>query len=105
MKIYFIRDTHDENGNYRGDSYFKESYSDKQLPFGVHTWGRSGERLTLEEIYKTTEHLYKTGACDGILMDMPADYNHSVEGMLKSLSYMIDLKLVKTDIDYEIVKK
>ena len=62
MKIYFIRNTHDETGNYRGDSYFgkvdmnkeyeksptqatldlarsfNQQLTDQELPFGVHTW-------------------------------------------------------------------
>lgn len=70
MKIYFIRNTHDENGNYRGEEYFgmidfmkfhntkpippeedwekarqhNKTYQEQELPMGVHTWHGSGEK-------------------------------------------------------------
>ena len=123
MKIYYIRNTHDEFNNYRGDSYFGiETYPDPktstqkefdnitarnryhssfELPFGVHTWRGSGEKykLTFDEIYQSTIDAYKDGAHDGRMMEMPTDYKHSVIGMMDSLVFMIAHKMVVTKIE------
>jgi hypothetical protein len=99
MKIYFIRNTHDENGNYRGDEYFGKYDSTKDLPFGVHVWGHSGEKLTFDDVYKRIVEMYNGGASDGIPMEMPNDDKHTVEAFLKGLAYMIKKKLVIVQIE------
>jgi len=125
MKIYFIRNTHDENRNYRGEEYFgmvsftnlhktkpvapeeewekarkhNQEFQDHELPFGVHTWYGSGEKykLTFDEIYRRTIEEYKGGACDGS-MEMPNDEEHTVEAFLKALAFMVEKKLVVVQI-------
>lgn len=50
--IKFKRTTHDQDGNYLGDSQWKISQKEldqKIHGLGIHTWGRSGEELSLEE--------------------------------------------------------
>jgi hypothetical protein len=122
MKIYFYRNTHDENGQYRGETYFgmtdwikdfhnrkpmppevewerarefDEWFSKQQLPFGVDVWHGSGEqyRLTFDEIYRRIWEMYKGGAADWP-NEMPNDERHTVESMLKALSFMVEKKLV-----------
>jgi len=125
MKIYFIRNTHDENRKYRGEEYFgmidfatlyntkpmppeeewekarqhNQSFSNQQLPFGAHTWHGSGEKykLTFDEIYRRTIEMYIGGAADWT-NEMPKDDEHTVEAFLKALSFMIEKKLVTVQI-------
>jgi len=126
MKIYFIRNTHDENRNYRGDAYFGKIdmmtfhntkpmppqeewdkandfnrwFDEQQLPFGVHVWYGSGEKykLTFDEIYKRIIEGYEGGAHDGRSMKMPNDEKHTVGAFLKALAFMVEKKLVTVQI-------
>ena len=56
-------------------------------------------KMTFDEIYKETIACYKGGGCDGREMDMPNDERHSIAGMLKSLAFMVEHKLVRTEIE------
>lgn len=128
MKIYFIRNTHDEKGHYRGDGYFgmidmykdfhnkkpmppeeewdkavefNRNFQEQELPFGVHVWEGSGEKLTFDQIYQRIRNLYIGGAYDGKVMLMPDDEKHTIPSILKALAFMVEKKLVKVEIIYD----
>lgn len=104
--VYFIRNTHDENNEWRGDSYFgipdhmdhqaRTEFEAKELFFGVHTWNGSGEKLTFDQIYQRTLDMLRGGAYDG-KWDK-SEYRFSPEATLKALSFMIEHKLVLVEV-------
>jgi hypothetical protein len=95
MRILFTRNTHDENGQYRGDDYFGDHDESQELFFGPHTL-KPKEGMTLEEVYQETWKALFGGALDGRFD--PKDPRFTIEGHLKALAYMIEHKLVKADI-------
>lgn len=103
MKIYFIRNTHDENGNYRGEEYFnyptdlelRNKYEESEIFFGVHTWNKSGQKLTLEEIHKETLAMIKDGSYEGPYKEKDI----SILNLLKGLAFMIENKLVTVEFE------
>ena len=126
MKILFTRNTHDENGKYRGDEYFgridiiKETQKHRNN-FLVHPsqtqlddWHKHNaaldeqdlffgphtlkpnEGMTLEEVYQETWKALFGGALDGKFD--PKDPRLTIEGHLKSLAHMIEHKMVKAEI-------
>ena len=128
MKIYFIRNTHDENGNYRGDEYFgkidyikqfkqrlesknpatekeinewqqhNKNIEEQELFFGVHTWDKSGRKMDFDEIYQATYNMINSHAYSGLLD--PKDPRLTIEGHLKALAFMIEHKLVVANVMY-----
>lgn len=95
MRIKFFRNTHDKNGDYRGDEAFGEIDHDRELFFGVHTL-KSNVGMTLEEVFKETWNMLYGGALDGFFD--PKDPRFTIEGHLKALSYMIEKGLVRAEI-------
>ena len=71
-KIVFRRNTHDKNGDYRGDKYFgyKSSWDgciDKEIKsLGVHAWAGSGQDLTLEEIINVNRIHHEEYGCPNV---------------------------------------
>ena len=95
MRILFFRNTHDEQGQYRGDSYFGPIDRKKELFFGVHAL-KPRDGMTLEEVFKGTQDALYGGALDGRFD--PKDPRFSIEGHLEALAYMIEHKLVRAEI-------
>ena len=122
-KVYFQRNTHDEQGNFRGESYFgqvdmveerkkaeelgidltdddynkldikERRYKSRELFFGVHTFDDSNELLTLDEVHQRTIDMLKGGAYDG-------PWKKEIERLtpeatLRKLSFMVSKGLVK----------
>lgn len=127
MRVLFYRNTHDENGNYRGDEYFgridifkrikdardngtelsdkdinkfskyNREFESQQLFFGVHTL-REEDGMTFDEIYKETFNMLRGGALDGTIEEN--EESLSIEHHLRALAFMIKHKLVKAKIRY-----
>ncbi len=100
MKILFYRNTHDENGNYRGDAYFGKTpenineFEKQELFFGVHTFdGNKG--MTFEEIYSSTFTMLVDGSYEGKIS--PDDEQLSIPFHLKALAFMIEHRLVRVE--------
>jgi hypothetical protein len=104
MKILFYRNTHDKDGNYRGDAYFGKTventneFEKQELFFGVHTFeGNKG--MTFEEIYNSTFRMIMDGSYDGEI-DI-YDERLSIPSHLRGLAFMIEHRLVRADFSYE----
>ena len=104
MKITFIRNTHDANGQYLGDNYFKLIKPEDELPFGVHSWnGR--EKLTFDELYQRIIDDFKYGAAEHSIDVTKDEFKHnmpSVPILLRSLANMIEGKLIVCEVDYQL---
>jgi hypothetical protein len=126
MQILFKRNTHDEQGNYRGDEYFgkvdickatqrhRENFGTFPTQTQLDDWHRHNsdmeknelyfgphtlkprDGMTLEEVYKETWNALYGGALDGQFD--PKDPRLTIEGHLKALAYMIEHKMVTATI-------
>ena len=78
MKTYFVRDTHDENGNFRDKfkSYCLMGDTYNYYGLGVHALNRSGELTSFDEYveehlnYKRQFEEFRTPTMQELLLDM-----------------------------------
>lgn len=126
MKILYYRNTHDENGIYRGDEYFGKSvqlyskWKEGEIT-GIYPtkedhskWNKENEEferqqlffgvhtfegnkgMTFEEIYNNTFTLLIGGAYDGEI-DIH-DERLSIQSHLRGLAFMIEHRLVRLEL-------
>lgn len=104
MQIKFLRNTRDENGNYRGDDYFKNAkgevfcQNDGSINYtGVHAFD-SGVAITFDQYY---EELLKE-AIGGAYHPNPPFI--TPQNALRDLAVMLDYKLVIPVLEGEATK-
>jgi hypothetical protein len=94
MKVFFIRNTHDNLGEYR--EVFRKLYEliDNQINsccgLEVHGFNRSGERTTLDE-YISSHYQYAH--------DYPEYVVPPIDVLLQELIYLIKIGLIRVEIE------